>query len=94
MTYARASRFFAPYGESCSDKISSAGEIIRVSKYKAIVESVGAEFVGIQYGPEGSLVLFADPQFRSTLAVPEESFSVERIARRIQESRAQFLACR
>jgi len=64
-----------------------------VNNYKVIVESVGAEFVGIQYGPNGSLVLFADPQFRSTLAVPEESFSVERIARRIQESRAQFLAC-
>ncbi|HTW22649.1 MAG TPA: hypothetical protein VMD78_03565 [Candidatus Baltobacteraceae bacterium] len=61
-----------------------------MNDYKAIFESLGAEFVGIQCGPKGSLVLFADPQVRSTLAVPEEFFSVERITRRIQESRAQF----
>jgi hypothetical protein len=60
--------------------------------YKAIIESVGGEFVGIQRGPTISLVLFADPEFRSTLAIPEESFSAECIARKIEQSRVQFTA--
>jgi hypothetical protein len=54
--------------------------------YKAIVESVGGKFVGLQGGPK---VLFADLESRSTLAVPEQQFSAEHIARGLQESRLQ-----
>ena len=63
-----------------------------MSDYEAIIESAGGKFLGLQSGPEGFLVLFTDPESRSTLAVPEDVFSADRIARRIRESRRQFAA--
>ena len=63
------------------------------NSYKIAIESVGGKFVGLQTGPKGSLVLFADPESLSTLAIPEESFSAEHIARRLAESRSEFGSC-
>jgi hypothetical protein len=58
--------------------------------YKAILAEHGAEFRGIQQGLRESLVLFADPELRTTLAVPESEFSSQAVSRRLQESRSAF----
>jgi len=58
--------------------------------YEAILAEHGAEFRGIQQGPQENLVLFADPEFRTTLAVPESEFSSQAVSRRLQESRSAF----
>jgi hypothetical protein len=58
--------------------------------YEAILAEHGAEFRGIQQGPRESLVLFADPELRTTLAVPESEFSSQTVSRRLQESRSAF----
>lgn len=77
------------YGERCSDKRGLLPQAAFVD-YRKIVESVGGEFLGVQKGPETTLILFADPQSRSTLAVREESFSAESLLCRIEESRLQY----
>ncbi len=56
--------------------------------YEAVLAEQGAEFRGIQQGPCGTLILFADPEFRTTLAVPESEFSPQTISKRLQESRS------
>jgi hypothetical protein len=58
--------------------------------YAAVIRAQGAEFCGLQRGPRGTLVLFADPVSRTTLAVPEPEFSSGAVSHRLQESR---LAC-
>ena len=58
--------------------------------YEAILAEHGAEFRGIQQGPRESLVLFADPEFRTTLAVPESEFSSQTVAQRLLESRRAY----
>jgi hypothetical protein len=59
--------------------------------YEAILAEHGAEFRGIQQGQRESLVLFADPEFRTTLlTVPESEFSSQAVSRRLQESRRAY----
>jgi hypothetical protein len=58
--------------------------------YEAILAEHGAEFRGIQQGPRESLILFADPELRTTLAVPESEFSSQTVSRRLQESRRAY----
>ena len=58
--------------------------------YAAVVRSVGAEYLGIQLGPHGSLILFTDPESRTTLAVAELEFSPQAVSNRLQESRQAF----
>jgi hypothetical protein len=58
--------------------------------YEAAVAAEGAEFQGIQFGPRGALILFADPKLGSTLAVSESEFSQEAVAHRLEESRRAF----
>jgi hypothetical protein len=60
------------------------------ARYEAILAEHGAEFRGVQQGPRESLVLFADPELRTTLAVPESEFSSQTVRRRLQESRSAF----
>ena len=47
-------------------------------------------FRGIQQGPSESLVLFADPELRTTLTVPESEFSSQTVSQRLRESRSAF----
>jgi hypothetical protein len=58
--------------------------------YAAVIRAQGAEFCGVQRGPRGTVVLFADPESRATLAVPEPEFSSQTVSRRLQESRRAF----
>jgi hypothetical protein len=58
--------------------------------YEAVVAAEGAEFRGIQFGPRGALILFADPNLGSTLAVSEAEFSREAVAHRLEDSRRAF----
>jgi hypothetical protein len=58
--------------------------------YEAILAEHGAEFRGIQQGPRESLILFADPELPTTLAVPESKFSPQAISKRLQENRSAF----
>ena len=60
------------------------------ARYEALLAEHGAEFRGIQQGPRGSLVLFADPELRTTLAVPESEFSSQTVSQRLHESRSAF----
>ena len=58
--------------------------------YADVIRSQGAEFVGIQFGPKGALVLFNDPTSRTTLAVYELDFSPQAVSQRLQKSRQAF----
>jgi len=58
--------------------------------YQAILDEHGAEFRGIQCGPSEKLILFADPVFRTTLAVRESEFSAQTVSQRLKESRSAF----
>jgi len=58
--------------------------------YAAVIRRQGAEFRGIQFGPRGALILFADPKSRTTLAVSELEFCPQTVSRRLQESRRAF----
>jgi hypothetical protein len=58
--------------------------------YIAVLAEHGAEFCGIQEGPRESLILFADPELRTTLAVPESEFSSEEVSRRLQKIRSAY----
>jgi hypothetical protein len=64
-----------------SDKKLDYAEVIRVA---------GGEFLGIQRGPRGALVLFIDPESRTTLAVHELEFCRQAVSQRLQESRRAF----
>ena len=58
--------------------------------YADVIRSQGAEFVGIQFGPNGALVLFNDSASRTTLAVYELDFSPQAVSQRLQKSRQAF----
>lgn len=58
--------------------------------YAAVLSAQGAEFRGIQAGPHGALILFADPNLKSTLALPASEFCPEAVSRRLQENRRAF----
>jgi hypothetical protein len=58
--------------------------------YAEVIRSQGAEFLGIQLGPHGSLVLFNDPTSWTTLAVYELEFSPQTVSQRLQKSRQAF----
>jgi hypothetical protein len=54
--------------------------------YEEILAEHGAEFRGIQQGPRETLILFADPELRMTLAVPESDFSSQSVSQRLQKA--------
>jgi hypothetical protein len=58
--------------------------------YAEVIRAQGAEFLGIQFGPYGALVLFNDPQSWTTLAVYELEFSPQAVSQRLQRSRQAF----
>jgi len=58
--------------------------------YEAILAEHGAEFRGIQSGPDETLILFADPNLRTTLAVTESEFSSQTISQRLEETRRAY----
>jgi hypothetical protein len=59
--------------------------------YAAVVQAEGADFLGVEFGPHGAVILFADPQSRrSTLALPESEFSPQAVSRCLQESRRAY----
>jgi hypothetical protein len=58
--------------------------------YAEVIRSQGAEFLGIQLGPHGALVLFNDPTSWTTLAVYELEFSPQAVSQRLQKSRQEF----
>jgi hypothetical protein len=58
--------------------------------YEEILAEHGAEFCGIQQGPREILTLFAAPELRTTLAVPESEFSSQSVSQRLQESRRAY----
>lgn len=58
---------------------------------KEIIELSGAEWVGIQEGHKGNLlVLFNDPISHATLALAEGEVTVEAIQAAIEKSRKLF----
>jgi hypothetical protein len=58
--------------------------------YRSILAEHGAEFRGVQEGPRGNLILFADPRLGSTWAVAESEFTDEAVSRRLEEGRRAF----
>lgn len=58
--------------------------------YAAVILAQGAEFLGIQKTLRGNLILFTDPQYRSTLAIAEREFSPEAVSLRLSDSRRRF----
>ena len=58
--------------------------------YASVIAQQDAVFLGIQHGPRHNLVLFADRENQSTLAVMEHEFSPDAVSRRLQSSRAAF----
>jgi hypothetical protein len=59
-------------------------------QYAAVIVTEGAEFIGIQRLPQGNLILFTDPQYRSTLAVAEREFSPEAVSLRLRDNKRKF----
>jgi hypothetical protein len=55
------------------------------TRYADIIDAAGAEFQGVQDGPRGALILFADPISRSTLAVAASEFTLEAVLHRLEE---------
>jgi hypothetical protein len=55
-----------------------------------VIRMQGAEFCGIHESPRGALILFADPESRTTLEVPESEFSAQAIAQQLEKSRRAF----
>jgi hypothetical protein len=58
--------------------------------YEALLAKYGAEFRGMQCGPGETLILFADPNFRTILAVTESEFSSQTVSRRLEETRTAY----
>jgi hypothetical protein len=58
--------------------------------YAEVIRAQGAEFLGMQPGLDGALVLFTDPESWTTLAVYELEFSPQAISQRLQRSRQAF----
>ena len=61
---------------------------LSLGEYASIVDQAGAEFQGIQYGPRGALILFAHPDSRSTLALPQSEFSLAAVLQRLERPTA------
>jgi hypothetical protein len=59
-------------------------------EYAEVIRVEGGEFLGIQRGPRGALVLFIDPESRTTLAIRELEFSPQAVSQRLHESRLAF----
>ena len=59
-------------------------------EYAEVIRVEGGEFLGIQRGPRGALVLFIDPESQTTLAVRELEFCAQAVSQRLQESRRAF----
>jgi len=59
-------------------------------EYAEVIRREGGEFLGIQRGPRGALVLFTDPESRTTLAIRELEFCSQAVSQRLQESRQAF----
>ena len=59
-------------------------------EYAEVIRDAGGEFLGIQRGPRGALVLFTDPESRTTLAIHEFEFCPEAVSQRLHESRLAF----
>jgi hypothetical protein len=59
--------------------------------YATVLAEHGAEFCGIQEGPRETLVLFSDPAYRTTLAVPESEFSASVVRSKLEQNRAKYL---
>lgn len=62
----------------------------RKRDFGAVIRAEGAEFCGVQFGLGGALVVFSDPESRTTLAVPESEFSSQTVSRRLEENRRAF----
>ena len=58
--------------------------------YAEVIRIAGGEFLGIQSGPRGALILFTDPESRTTLAVHELKFCPQAVSQRLQDSRQTF----
>jgi hypothetical protein len=58
--------------------------------HEAVLAEHGAEFRGVQPGLEEMLILFADPEFRTTLAISESEFSSQTVSQRLEESRRAY----
>jgi hypothetical protein len=58
--------------------------------YAAVLSAQGAEFRGVRAGPNGTLILFADPKSRSNLSLSEFEFSAHTVSRCLEESRRTF----
>ena len=58
--------------------------------YAAVIRAQGGEFLGVQLGPHGALILFVDPEARTTLAVPESDFSPQLVSQRLQDNRRAY----
>ena len=84
-TLLRTFRYW-PYGETSFTFVLMSD----VSYYQQVIAELGAEFRGMQQGPRQRLILFADPELRSTLAVAEQEFSPEAVSRRLEESQRAF----
>jgi hypothetical protein len=62
----------------------------RTQDYAAVLSDQGAEFRGIRPGPNGAVILFADPQSRNNLSISEFEFSAYTVSRCLEESRRTF----
>lgn len=61
-----------------------------LSKLASLISAHGGEFLGLQEGPRGVLVMFTDPATRSTLALPQADVNAESLSQRLRESRESY----
>jgi hypothetical protein len=61
-----------------------------MSAYEKLLEAEGLVFQGIISAASKTVILFSDPQSRSTLGIYEWEFPVEAIRKRLAESRLAF----
>jgi len=61
-----------------------------LSKLASLISAHGGEFLGLQEGPRGMLVMFTDPATRSTLALPQADINPESVSQRMRESRESY----
>jgi hypothetical protein len=65
----------------------------KIADFAEMATANGAEFRGLQHGPNGALVLFTDRTSRTTLAIEEINFTVEALRHRLEASRREYAAC-
>jgi hypothetical protein len=56
-------------------------------EYESIIAAQGAEFRGVESGPQQTLILFADPRLGKTLTLAESEFCPEAVTNLLEESR-------